>query len=126
MVGRDVSFVHLKSVLSFLLEKLFDDRSVVYRFRPSYFPFTNPSVEVDIRCLECFGVGCSICRQSGWVEVLGAGLIHSSVLINCGYNAKKFSGFAFGIGVERLLMIKYRITDIRCLYENDLRFLKQF
>lgn len=130
LVGKGVSMVHLKGVLEFLLNGLFDkDNSCIYRFRPSYFPFTNPSIEVDIRCTRCVSheeIGCAVCKYSGWVEVLGAGLIHPSVLINCGFDVKKYSGLAFGMGIERLLMVKYGIDDIRCFYNNNLRFLDQF
>ena len=96
------------------------------RFRKSYFPFTEPSVEVDITCTLCNGAGCSVCKQSGWLEVLGAGMVHPIVLRNGGYDPAKFSGFAFGMGPERLTMLKYRIDDIRYFFSNDVRFLKQF
>jgi phenylalanyl-tRNA synthetase alpha chain len=125
LVGHDVSFSHLKGTLELVLKKLFGANHPV-RFRPSYFPFTEPSVEVDAQCLLCQGKGCNICKKSGWVEILGAGLVHPKVLENCGFDSKKFTGFAFGLGVERLLMIQYGIEDIRHFYLNDKRFLRQF
>ena len=125
VVGRDISFSHLKGTLELVLKKLFGENNPI-RFRPSYFPFTEPSVEVDARCILCQGKGCNICKKTGWVEILGAGLIHPQVLKNCGYDNQKFTGFAFGLGVERLLMIKHGIEDIRHFYLNDIRFLKQF
>jgi phenylalanyl-tRNA synthetase alpha chain len=125
LVGHDVSFSHLKGTLELVLKKLFGANHPV-RFHPSYFPFTEPSVEVDAQCLLCQGKGCNICKKSGWVEILGAGLVHPKVLENCGFDSKKFTGFAFGLGVERLLMIQYGIEDIRHFYLNDKRFLRQF
>ena len=107
------------------LKELFGKNHPI-RFRPSYFPFTEPSVEVDAQCIPCKGKGCNICKKTGWVEILGAGLINSQVLKNCGFDSQKFTGFAFGLGVERLLMIKYGIEDIRHFYLNDIRFLRQF
>jgi phenylalanyl-tRNA synthetase alpha chain len=125
MVGRDISFAHLKGTLELVLKKLFGENHPI-RFRPSYFPFTEPSVEVDAQCIQCGGSGCNLCKKTGWVEILGAGLIHPQVLTNCGYDQEKFTGFAFGLGVERLLMIKYGVEDIRYFYNNDIRFLRQF
>jgi len=125
MIGQNVNFSHLKGTLELILKEIFGkDHSI--RFRPAYFPFTEPSVEVDAYCVSCQGQGCSICKQTGWVEILGAGLIHPQVLKNCGFDNQKFTGFAFGLGIERLLMIKYGIEDIRNFYLNDIRFLKQF
>ncbi|WNE41234.1 MAG: Phenylalanine--tRNA ligase alpha subunit [Mycoplasmataceae bacterium] len=125
VVGHDISFSHLKGTLELVLKNLFGQNHPI-RFRPSYFPFTEPSVEVDAQCLLCQGQGCNICKKTGWVEILGAGLVHPQVLKNCGFDSKKFTGFAFGLGVERLLMIQYGIDDIRHFYLNDIRFLKQF
>ncbi|WNE40503.1 MAG: Phenylalanine--tRNA ligase alpha subunit [Mycoplasmataceae bacterium] len=125
VVGNDISFSHLKGTLELVLKNLFGQNHPI-RFRPSYFPFTEPSVEVDAQCLLCQGEGCNVCKKTGWVEVLGAGLVHPQVLKNCGFDSKKFTGFAFGLGVERLLMIQYGIEDIRHFYLNDIRFLRQF
>lgn len=124
-VGRNISFSHLKGTLELILKELFGKEHPI-RFRPAYFPFTEPSVEVDASCISCQGKGCNICKKTGWVEILGAGLIHPQVLKNCGFNNHKFTGFAFGLGIERLLMIKYGIEDIRNFYSNDIRFLRQF
>ena len=96
------------------------------RLRPSYFPFTEPSVEVDVSCFECHGKGCPLCKHTGWIEVLGGGIVHHKVLENCGIDPNEYSGLAFGIGIERIAMLKYGINNINLLYENDLRFLKQF
>jgi len=125
MVGRNVNFSHLKGTLELILKEIFGKAHPI-RFRPAYFPFTEPSVEVDARCVPCQGKGCPICKQTGWVEILGAGLIHPQVLKNCEFDNQKFTGFAFGLGIERLLMIKYGIEDIRNFYLNDIRFLRQF
>ncbi len=99
---------------------------VKLRFRPSFFPFTEPSVEVDINCFLCGGKGCQLCKHEGWLEILGCGMIHPNVLTAVGYDPEKVSGYAFGMGVERIAMLKYGITDIRLLYDNDLRFIRQF
>lgn len=96
------------------------------RFRPSYFPFTEPSAEVDIRCVFCTGTGCRVCKETGWLEVLGCGMIHSKVLRQTNINPEKYSGFAFGMGMDRMAMLRYRIPDLRMLFENGLRFLEQF
>ena len=96
------------------------------RFRPSYFPFTEPSVEVDISCSMCGGKGCRLCKGTGWIEILGAGIVNPVVLENCGIDSKKYSGFAFGFGIDRIAMLKYGIPDIRLMYENDVNFLKQY
>lgn len=125
MVGHNISFSHLKGTLELVLKNLFGQNHPI-RFRPSYFPFTEPSVEVDAQCLLCQGEGCNVCKKTGWVEILGAGLVHPQVLKNCGFDSKKFTGFAFGLGIERLLMIQYGIEDIRHFYLNDIRFLRQF
>ena len=96
------------------------------RFRPSYFPFTEPSVEVDVTCAVCGGKGCRLCKGTGWIEILGAGVVNPQVLANCGLDPNEYSGFAFGLGVDRIAMIKYGVPDIRSFYENDVRFLKQY
>ena len=124
-VDRDVRFSHLKGVLNFFAKKIFGE-DVEIRFRPHYFPFTEPSVEVDISCFLCKGRGCSVCKNTGFIEILGAGMIHPQVLANCKINSKKWKGFAFGMGVERIAMLKYGIEDIRLFYENDVRFLRSF
>jgi len=125
MVGEDVTFAHLKGILEVFIHHIFGYDTLV-RFRPSYFPFTEPSVEVDIGCILCKGIGCRICKETGWIEVLGAGMVHPKVFEAVGYDVEKYTGFAFGLGVERLAMLKYGIDDIRLFFENDLRFLKQF
>lgn len=125
MVDRQVSFADLKGVLTTSLHRIFQD-DLPLRFRPSFFPFTEPSAEVDIACVICKGQGCRVCKQTGWIEILGAGLIDPEVMKMVGYDPDEFSGFAFGLGVERIAMLKYGIDDIRLYYENDLRFLRQF
>lgn len=125
LVDRHVSFADLKGVLSIFIAKMFDD-NVAIRFRPSFFPFTEPSAEVDIACVMCGGKGCRVCKQTGWLEILGAGLIDPEVFRMVGYDSEEYSGFAFGLGVERIAMLKFGINDIRLYYENDLRFLSQF
>ncbi|MCK8817111.1 phenylalanine--tRNA ligase subunit alpha [Natroniella sulfidigena] len=125
MIDQDISFAHLKEILIQLSKELFGaDREV--RFRPSYFPFTEPSAEVDISCAKCDGDGCKLCSGTGWLEILGSGLVHPNVLEMSGVDSKEYSGFAFGMGVERIAMLKYGIDDIRLLYDNDLKFLSQF
>ncbi len=109
----------------FFVKEMFGD-TVKIRFRPSYFPFTEPSAEMDISCLICGGEGCNICKYTGWVEILGCGMVHPKVLENCKIDSEKYSGFAFGMGIERITMLKYQIKDLRLFSENDLRFLKQF
>jgi phenylalanyl-tRNA synthetase alpha chain len=125
MVDRDVSFADLKGILTAFVHEIFDHSTSV-RFRPSFFPFTEPSAEVDIRCVICKGAGCRVCSQTGWLEVLGAGMVHPAVFRHVGYDTEQFSGFAFGLGVERVAMLRYGIDDIRLFYDNDLRFLRQF
>jgi len=125
VVDKDISLAHLKGTLAYLVKRLFGEEREI-RFRPSYFPFTEPSLEVDISCFKCGGKGCSICKNSGWIEVLGSGMIHPHVLKVGGYDPDIYTGFAFGLGVERIAMLKYGIFDIRDFYTNDLRFLKQF
>ncbi|OQX81082.1 MAG: phenylalanine--tRNA ligase subunit alpha [Candidatus Omnitrophica bacterium 4484_70.1] len=130
-VDKEINFSHLKGVLYHFAWEFFSSQ-IKLRFRPHYFPFTEPSAEVDISCIICGGKGskdgekCSVCKGKGWLEILGCGMIHPKVLKNCGINPKKFRGFAFGMGVERIAMLKYRIADIRLFFENDLRFLNQF
>ncbi|HHY36618.1 MAG TPA: phenylalanine--tRNA ligase subunit alpha [Firmicutes bacterium] len=125
VVDRNVTLAHLKGVLTHFAREVFGaDRKV--RFRPSYFPFTEPSAEVDISCVICGGRGCRVCSHTGWLEILGSGLVHPRVLAMSGYDPDKVSGFAFGMGVERIAMLKYGIDDIRLFFENNLRFLEQF
>jgi len=125
LVDEGVTFAHLKGVLDAFVKKFYGPE-ITTRFRPSFFPFTEPSAEMDISCLFCGGKGCRICKQSGWVETLGCGMIHPNVLKNCHVDPEKYTGFAFGMGVERIAMFKYRVDDIRLFYQNDLRFLRQF
>jgi phenylalanyl-tRNA synthetase alpha chain len=125
MVDKDIAFSDLKGVLEIFAKAVFGEQ-IKMRFRPHFFPFTEPSAEVDISCIICRGRGCSVCGRKGWLEILGAGMIHPSVFKNVGYNAEKYSGFAFGMGIERIAMLKYGINDIRLFFENDLRFLNQF
>ena len=125
LVDREVSFADLKGVLTSFTHKMFE-RELALRFRPSFFPFTEPSAEVDIACVICEGKGCRVCKRTGWLEILGSGLIDPEVLKIVGYDPDVYSGFAFGLGVERIAMLKYGIDDIRLYYENDLRFLSQF
>jgi phenylalanyl-tRNA synthetase alpha chain len=124
-IAENVSFADLKQTLYFFVQEMFGD-TVRIRFRPSYFPFTEPSAEMDISCLICGGKGCSVCKHTGWVEILGCGMAHPKILENCGIDSDKYSGFAFGMGIERITMLKYQIKDLRLFSENDLRFLKQF
>lgn len=124
-IADDVSFADLKQTLYFFVKEMFGE-DVKVRFRPSYFPFTEPSAEMDISCLICGGKGCNVCKYTGWVEILGCGMVHPNVLENCGIDSKKYSGFAFGMGIERITMLKYQIKDLRIFSENDVRFLKQF
>ncbi len=124
-VDENVSFADLKQTLYFFVQEMFG-KSVKIRFRPSYFPFTEPSAEMDISCLICGGSGCNVCKHSGWVEILGSGMVHPKMLQNFGIDPNKYTGFAFGMGVERICQLKYRINDLRLYSQNDLRFLKQF
>lgn len=124
-IEENVSFADLKQTLYFFVKEMFG-RDIRIRFRPSYFPFTEPSAEMDITCLICAGKGCNVCKQTGWVEILGCGMVHPNVLENCGIDAEKYTGFAFGMGIERITMLKYQINDLRLFSENDIRFLKQF
>ena len=125
LVDRGVSFGDLKGILTAFLRKVFGEDTIL-RFRPSFFPFTEPSAEVDIRCVMCGGKGCRVCGQSGWLEILGSGMVDPAVFQNVGYDPELYTGFAFGMGLERMAMLKYGISDIRLLFENDIRFLKQF
>lgn len=122
---RNVSLADLKGTLEVFVKEMLGD-NLDLRFRPSYFPFTEPSYEVDVTCFKCGGKGCNLCKQTGWIEILGAGIVHPNVLKMNGYDPEKYSGFAFGTGIDRLAMFKYGITDMRYLYTNDVRFLKQF
>lgn len=124
-IAENVSFADLKQTLYFFVQEMFG-KTVKVRFRPSYFPFTEPSAEMDISCLICGGKGCNVCKHTGWVEILGCGMVHPAVLDNCGIDSNKYTGFAFGMGIERITMLKYQIKDLRLFSENDLRFLKQF
>jgi len=117
--------ITVKQTLYFFVKEMFGD-DVKVRFRPSYFPFTEPSAEMDISCLICKGKGCNVCKKTGWVEILGCGMVHPNVLANCNIDAEKYSGFAFGLGVERITMLKYGVKDLRLFSENDIRFLQQF
>ena len=125
LVDRNISFADLKGVLTVSLQKIFE-KDLEVRFRPSFFPFTEPSAEVDIACVICGGDGCRVCKKTGWIEILGSGMIDPEVFKMVGYDSEIYSGFAFGLGVERIAMLKYGIDDIRLYYENDLRFLSQF
>ena len=124
-VDEHVSFADLKQTLYFFVQEMFG-KTVKIRFRPSYFPFTEPSAEMDISCLICGGTGCNVCKHSGWVEILGSGMVHPKMLQNFGIDPNKYTGFAFGMGVERICQLKYRINDLRLYSQNDLRFLRQF
>jgi len=124
-IDENVSFADLKQTLYFFVQEMFG-KDVKVRFRPSYFPFTEPSAEMDISCLICGGDGCNVCKHTGWVEILGSGMVHPKVLENFGIDSTKYTGFAFGMGVERICQLKYRVNDLRLYSQNDVRFLKQF
>jgi len=124
-IDEKVSFADLKQTLYYFVQELFGN-DIEIRFRPSYFPFTEPSAEMDITCLICKGEGCPVCKKTGWVEILGCGMVDPNVLDNCKIDSSKYTGFAFGMGIERITMLKYRIDDIRLFFENDVRFLRQF
>jgi phenylalanyl-tRNA synthetase alpha chain len=124
-IDEHVSFADLKQTLYFFVQEMFG-KSVKVRFRPSYFPFTEPSAEMDINCLICGGIGCNVCKHTGWVEILGSGMVHPKMLQNFHIDPNKYTGFAFGMGVERICQLKYRINDLRLYSQNDLRFLRQF
>jgi phenylalanyl-tRNA synthetase alpha chain len=124
-IDENVSFADLKQTLYFFVQEMFG-KDVKVRFRPSYFPFTEPSAEMDISCLICGGGGCNICKHTGWVEILGSGMVHPNVLENFGIDSNKYTGFAFGMGIERITQLKYQVNDLRLYSQNDVRFLKQF
>jgi phenylalanyl-tRNA synthetase alpha chain len=126
LVDEQVSFTDLKGILSDFLRAYFEQESLKIRFRPSYFPFTEPSAETDIQCVNCSGKGCRVCSHTGWLEVLGCGMVHPKVFERLGIDSEQYLGFAFGLGVERLAMLRYGINDLRLFFENDLRFLRQF
>jgi len=125
VLDADVSLANLKGVLAGFAEQFFEKPRGL-RFRPSYFPFTEPSAEVDIQCVLCDGAGCRICKQTGWLEILGCGMVHPNVLTACGVDASRWQGYAFGMGIERLAMLRYAVNDLRMFFDNDLRFLAQF
>lgn len=125
VVDKDINLGHLKATLELFLKKMYGEKREI-RLRSSYFPFTEPSVEVDISCYECGGKGCSVCKGTGWIEILGGGMVHQNVLRMSGYDPEVYQGFAFGIGIERVAMLRYGIDDIRRFYQNDIRFLHQF
>lgn len=125
-VDENVSFAELKGVLADFMQRFFERDDLKVRFRPSFFPFTEPSAEMDIACVMCEGKGCRVCSHTGWLEVLGCGMVHPNVFAHVGVDSEKYLGFAFGLGVERLAMLRYGVNDLRLFFENDLRFLKQF
>lgn len=125
VVDKGVSFADLKGTLEIFIKQLYDEDSVV-RFRPHHFPFTEPSAEVDVQCFNCHGAGCPLCKGEGWIEILGCGMVHPKVLETCNIDPEVYSGFAFGLGLERIAMRRYNINDLRLFFENDVRFLKQF
>lgn len=125
VIDENISLADLKGTLEVFMKKMLGENTQL-RFRPSYFPFTEPSYEVDVSCFKCAGKGCNLCKQTGWIELLGSGMVHPNVLKMNGYDPEKYTGFAFGTGLDRLAMFKYGITDIRLLYQNDVRFLNQF
>ena len=125
LIDKNISFADLKGVIADFLQVFFE-KDLDVRFRPSYFPFTEPSAEVDIQCVICGGGGCRVCKQTGWLEVMGCGMVHPNVLTNCKIDTELYSGYAFGMGVERLAMLRYGVNDLRLFFDNDLRFLEQF
>lgn len=125
VVDKGITFADLKGTLETFVKRMYGEDSVV-RFRPHHFPFTEPSAEVDVQCFNCHGEGCRLCKGEGWIEILGCGMVHPKVLSNCGIDPEVYSGFALGMGLERVVMRKYNIDDLRLFYENDVRFLKQF
>jgi phenylalanyl-tRNA synthetase alpha chain len=125
VVDRGITFADLKGTLQLFAERMFGAHTKI-RLRPSYFPFTEPSAEVDVSCIICAGAGCRVCKETGWLEILGSGMVHPHVLEKVGYDPREVTGFAFGAGIERIAMLKYGIGDIRLLFENDVRFLQQF
>ena len=125
LVDKHVTMADLRGTLTAFMREVFGSDTRI-RFRPSFFPFTEPSAEVDLTCVNCHGKGCRVCKGTGWIEVLGAGMVNPKVLDMCGIDSKKYRGFAFGVGLERIVMLRYGITDMRALYEGDVRFLSQF
>jgi len=125
MVGKDVSVATMKSFFAKFFSELFK-KEIKVRMRPSYFPFVEPGVEVDMSCFKCGGNGCGTCKHTGWIEIMGAGMIHPKVLITCGINPEEWQGFAFGVGIDRIAMMKYGIDDVRLLYNGDVRVSAQF
>ncbi|MBE5868501.1 MAG: phenylalanine--tRNA ligase subunit alpha [Lachnospiraceae bacterium] len=125
VVDKNITFADLKGTLAKFVQELFGEQTKV-KFRPHHFPFTEPSAEMDVSCFKCGGTGCRFCKGSGWIEILGCGMVHPHVLEMCGIDPQEYSGFAFGVGLERIALLKYEIDDMRLLYENDIRFLKQF
>ena len=125
-IAEDVNFAMLKGVLADFMQRFFEREDLKVRFRPSFFPFTEPSAEMDIQCVQCNGKGCRVCSHTGWLEVLGSGMVHPNVLKHVNIDSEKYLGFAFGLGVERLAMLRYGVADLRLFYDGDLRFLKQF
>jgi phenylalanyl-tRNA synthetase alpha chain len=126
MVDKDITFADLKGILDEFFKAFFEVDELPTRFRASYFPFTEPSAETDIQCVLCQGKGCKVCSHTGWLEVMGCGMVHPEVFKQAGIDSEKYTGFAFGFGVERLAMLRYGIDDLRVMFDNDLRFLKQF
>jgi phenylalanyl-tRNA synthetase alpha chain len=125
VVGEGISLADLKGTLLAFARQMFGSQSRL-RFRPSFFPYTEPSAEVDLSCWSCDGAGCAMCKQTGWLEILGCGMVHPAVFEAVGYDAEKYTGFAWGMGIERVAILRYQVEDIRLFYENDLRFLEQF
>jgi phenylalanyl-tRNA synthetase alpha chain len=125
MVGDDISMADLKGILTAFVHAMYGKQKKL-RFRPSFFPFTEPSAEIDIQCVICDGVGCRVCKGTGWIEILGSGMVDPNVFRMAGYDPEEVSGFAFGMGIERIAMLKYGIDDLRLLFENDIRFISQF
>ena len=125
VIDEHITMGDLKGALVTLMKKLYGEEAVM-RFRPHHFPFTEPSAEVDVQCFNCHGEGCRLCKGEGWIEILGCGMVHPQVLLNCGIDPEEYSGFAFGLGLERMVMMRYGIDDLRLFYDNDVRFLKQF
>ena len=125
VIDKGITMADLKGTLEVFVKRLYGDSTVV-RFRPHHFPFTEPSAELDVQCFHCHGEGCSLCKGEGWIEILGCGMVHPQVLLNCGIDPEEYSGFAFGLGLERMVMMRYGIDDLRLFYDNDVRFLKQF
>jgi len=126
LVDEHVTFAHLRGVLDSFLQAFFEQSDLKTRFRPSYFPFTEPSAEVDIQCVHCGGEGCRVCSHTGWLEVMGCGMVHPNVFAHVGIDSERYTGFAFGLGVERMAMLRYGVNDLRLFFENDVRFLRQF